>query len=292
MGPVRIAILVVAAIAAIGLALVVRQMAARKPAPIPVAVATAPPQSTVQVLTARRDLPVGTRLASGDVAWTPWPATALNAAYITDGAAPARAPIGAARIGETAASTARIVFAGGGSAMQAAMGAIVREPILANEPIVERKIVRGGQGGYMSVVLQPGMRAMSIPVNVETGAGGFILPGDRVDVLMSRKLDAAAGGGSGQTAVADVVMRNLRVLAVDQQVDLPKNGKSILGATITLEVPAGNAPDLLKAKAQGDLALSLRSYADMGGPSGASDGMRAQAVRMVRAGHSSEVLTQ
>ena len=291
MGPVRIAILVVAAIAAIGLALVVRQMAARKPAPVAVAAAL-PPQSTVQVLTARRDLPVGTRLASGDVAWTPWPTNALNAAYITDGAAPARAPEGAARIGETAASTAKIVFAGGGSAMQAALGAIVREPILVNEPIVERKIVRGGQGGYMSVVLQPGMRAMSIPVNVETGAGGFILPGDRVDVLMSRKLDAAASGGSGQTAVANVAMRNLKVLAVDQQVDLPKNGKSILGATVTLEVPSGNAEDLLKAKAQGDLVLALRSYADMGGPSGASDGSRTQAVRMIRAGHSSEAMTQ
>ena len=87
-------------------------------------------------------------------------------------------------------------------------------------------------------------------------------------------------------------MRNLRVLAIDQQVDLPKNGKSILGATVTLEVPAGNAEDLLRAKAQGDLALALRSYADMGGPSGASDGMRAQSVRIIRSSRSSEVMTR
>jgi len=298
MGSVRIIVLIVAAVAAIGLALVVRKMASTRHAPPPVAAAQAPSAPQVHVLTAAHDLAVGTRIAQGDLSWSPWPAERLNPAYITDGSAPAAAPTStAAKLGEKAAGAAKIVFAGGGSAMQSVVGAIVREPILSGEPIVARKIVRGGQGGFMAVSLQPGMRAMSIPVNVETGAGGFILPGDRVDVLLTRKVDQSNGSGqNGQSVLAETVLQNLRVLAIDQQLAPAKDAKTIVGTTATLEVPARDAELLVKAKAAGDLALALRSYADMGGPSGRpageGSGAGAQAVNIIRAGRPSQVMAR
>ncbi len=296
MGSVRIIILAVAAVAAIVLALVVRKMAAgRHPAAQAVAAAQAPAVATVQVLTAAHDLPVGIRIAQTDLAWTAWPADKVNPAYITDGAAPAPTATGAAaKLGQSAASAAKIVFAGSNAASRQAVGAIVREPILSGEPILARKIVRGGQGGYMAVSLQPGMRAVSIPMNVETGAGGFILPGDRVDVLETRKVDNpnAAGGPNAQTVVAETVLKNLRVLAIDQQLAPPKDAKAIVGTTVTLEVPAEDVEMLARAKASGDLSLSLRSYADMAGPSGRGSASAAgapQTVTVIRAGRSTQV---
>ncbi len=172
----------------------------------------------------------------------------------------------------TAARAAQAVFSGGDQAMQSVTGAIVREPILQGEPVIRGKIVKGGEGGYMSVVLQPGMRAMAIPVTVETGAGGFILPGDRVDVISSHKLDQAAGappggGNADGGTVAQVILANLRVLAIDQQTEPAKNAKSIVGSTATLEVPAESVDILARAKSLGDMSLVLRSYADLGAPS-------------------------
>ncbi len=198
MGAVRIIVLAVAAVAAIALAFVVHKMTSGHPAaPAPV-VAAAPDKPSVQVLVAKRDLPTGTRLAPADLAWQTWPADSLNPAFITDGSAPIAPPKTVAGKAEQVAKSATSALSGGG-AMQNLTGAIVREPILANEPVVERKIVRGGEGGYMSVVLQPGMRAMAVEVNATSGAGGFILPGDRVDVLMSRKLEGrSSDSGAGR----------------------------------------------------------------------------------------------
>jgi pilus assembly protein CpaB len=179
--------------------------------------------------------------------------------------------------------------------VQAVVGAIVREPLLAGEPVVERKIVKGGQGGYMSVVLQPGMRAVAVPVNVESGAGGFILPGDRVDVLMSRKLEGSSAGpvsfgGATSTVAAETVLQNVRVLAIDQKVQPEKEAKTIVGAAATLEVPAQDAELLVKAKAAGELVLALRSYADLGARVGQAtqEATASQMVRIVRAGRVNE----
>ena len=293
MGTVRIIVLVVAAMAAIGLALVVRNMAARRPPPPVVAVA-APAKPSVQVLVARRDLAVGARLTSADFGWQAWPADSLNPAFITNGVPPVsdQATV-SARIGHAAAAAESDVL-GGPNAVQTLTGAVVREPILTGEPLMERKLVRGGAGGYMSVVLQPGMRAVAAPVTVETGAGGFILPGDRVDVVTSRKTDVPGAPAGTPAAIAETILHNLKVLAIDQQVRTDKSAKSIVGAVATLEVPASDVELLLRSKAQGELILVLRSYADVGGPAGALEaGLgHGSAVRVIRAGHVSEVLTR
>lgn len=261
MGSNRVIILVVAAAAAIVLMLIVRSLAGHHPPPAQV-VAAAPAQPMTNVLVAHRDLPTGARIGAGDVVWQPWPANALNPAFITDGHSAQAAPVDAmgamARKAETAVASA--------GPMEAVYGAIVRVPILVNEPIVQTKLVRSGQGGFMAVVLQPGMRAVSLPITVSTAAGGFILPGDRVDVLQARQAGDGPNAGHGYTA--QTLLQNVEVLAIDQTSEPPKGAQSMVGAVATLEVPAGDTEVIAKAKAQGEVVLALRSYADAGGRSG------------------------
>jgi len=284
MGPARIALLAVAAIAAIGLAFIVRGMVTPKR---PEAVAAAPPpQPVVQVLVAKRELPIGTRLTPADLGWQPWPANALNAAFVTDGAAPALPAKMPDKAVQKAARAANDLVMPQGP-IQAFEGAIVKEALAAGEPVVARKVVRAGQSGFMAVVLQPGMRAMAIPINAETAAGGFILPGDRVDVLQSRQ----DSSGGAKTMLTEVLMRNVRVLAIDQNIEPAKDSRTIVGGVATIEVPAADVEVIARGKAQGEMQLALRSYADIGGPPGRGVASRAsaQGVRVFRAGQVSEV---
>lgn len=291
MSAVRLFILVIAAIAAIALAFVVRGAFAPKKAETAAAgsVASAAPTTTptVKVLVAQRDLPVGTRLTAADMTWQDWPAANLNAAYITDGAAPQVQQAGAAGAAKKAAEAAGNLF--GGAAVQSIVGAVVREPLLQGEPIIARKIVRAGEGNFLSVVLTPGMRAMAVPVSVDTAAGGFIMPGDRVDVLLSRDDD-------NKGLITQTVLRNLRVLAIDQSAEVAKDAKTIVGAVATLEVAAGDAELLADAQAEskkgGSLVLALRAYTDAGAPAGSGGSGPSgpgRTIRVYRAGQSSEV---
>lgn len=291
MSAVRLFILVIAAIAAIALAFVVRgAFAPKKPETAPAsAAATAAPVSTptVKVLVAQHDLPVGTRLTAADMTWQDWPAPNINAAFITDGAAPQVQPTGAAAAAKKAADAAGNLF--GGAAAESMVGSVVREPLLQGEPIIARKIVKAGEGNFMSVVLSPGMRAMAVPVSVDSAAGGFIMPGDRIDVLLSRD-----NGDKGMTT--QTVLRNLRVLAIDQASDPAKDSKTIVGAVATLEVAAGDTELLAAAQADakkgGSLVLALRAYTDATAPAGSGGSGPSgpgRVVRVYRAGQSSEV---
>ncbi|HEY9234587.1 MULTISPECIES: Flp pilus assembly protein CpaB [Phenylobacterium] len=277
MSPARIAILVVAAVAALGLAFIVKGMVTPKRQ----VVAAAPEKAVVQVLVAQRDLPVGTRLAPSDLGWQPWPADALNANLITDGAAPALPAKMPDKAVQKAVRVANDMVAPG-NAIQVFEGAIVKEAFAKGEPMVARKVVRAGQSGFMAVVLTPGMRAMSVPINAENAAGGFILPGDRVDVLQSRKSSGERG------PVTEVLMRNVRVLAIDQKVDPEKDAKTIVGGVATLEIPASDIEVIARGKAQGDLQLALRSYADIGGGPGRGVTERVSGVRVFRGGQAAE----
>ena len=296
MGRTRILIvLAIAVIGAIGLALIVGAMTKHKP-PAVVVNSSGPAQPMARVLVAKHDLTIGTRLGSNDLAWQDWPASAVNPSFITDGQGARVAPAGTtAAIADQAAQTARAaatVVTGGGGPMEQLYGAIVRQPILANEPVTNAKLVRGGEGGFMAVVLQPGMRAIAVSVTPALAAGGFILPGDRVDVVQSRPLDAATNGGHpGFMAVT--LLRNIRVLAIDQNSQPPKGGQqSQLGSTATLEVAAADTEVIARAKAQGDVILALRSYSDAGGPSGrgTDDGGSTGQVHIFRTGQAPEVM--
>jgi len=234
--------------------------------------AAAPSRPTVQVLVAKRDLAVGDRIDTPDVAWQAWPADASNPAYIVDGAptvAPSQNLTGAAT---RMADAAKAAVSGPSAALTSVVGTLVRMPILAGEPVLKSKLVRAGAAGVMAVTLDPGMRAMAVPLSAESAVGGFILPGDHVDIVMSRQLDAGAGlaaaGGAGgsKQIVARVVLNNVRVLAIDQNNAGPDKGIAQVGATATVEVSPEQAEQLVVAKGVGQLTLVLRSYADAAGP--------------------------
>lgn len=300
MKPARIAVICIAAVSAIGLAFVVRAMGS--PSGEPTAVATAAPAPSrpmAKILVAARDLAPGQRLVEDDLEWKDWPVDQVNPAFITDGSVPVPA---AAAEGEAAATTgataesavARVTRAANdlttGGAKADYFGSVVREPILAGEPIVARKIVRAGDSGYMAAYLEPGMRAMAIGVSVESAAGGFILPGDRVDVIVTVEQQAGNADDAGRAKFASrIVMQNVKVLAIDQSTRAGDDQQAVVGATATLEVAPQDAEVVALAKAAGTLSLVLRSYADTSGPSGrvalpprASE--RSTAIRVFRGG--------
>lgn len=272
MKPARIVVICVAAVAAIGLALVVRAMGSRDGEPAATASAAVEAPAMAKVLVAARDLQPGRRLESGDMQWKDWPVNGLNPAYVTDGSTPlpdSPAPEEDSTVEGAVEGAARVVRRVAGTGAQADyVGAVVRESFVAGEPIVARKIVRSGDSGFLAAYLEPGMRAMAIRVSVETAAGGFILPGDRVDVIMTRELrNNGSAPDTGRGHATTTVMQNVKVLAIDQTTQAGDD-QAVVGATATLEVSPGDAEILSLARAEGDLSLVLRSYADAGGPSG------------------------
>ncbi len=308
MKPARIIVIAVAAVSAIGLALVVRAMGSGDGEAVNAAAAAPAEAPMSQVLVASRDLEIGDRIEQSDMQWRAFPAEAVNAAWIVEGAASVPTPARGGEDGEEEAgeedrasgsggATAEVQRAAerltGGGVREQVVGAVVRERILAGEPIVASKLVRAGQSGFLAVVLTPGMRAMSLPVSQETGAGGFILPGDRVDVIMSRRAEESIDGREGY--VTATVLRNIRVLAIGETTEAG-DSQNVSGSNATLEVGPREAEVLAFAQAQGDLYLVLRSYADAQEASGAaiSPTTRAesggpQTVRVFRNGEVTEV---
>ncbi|MGU3456121.1 Flp pilus assembly protein CpaB [Brevundimonas sp. M1A4_2e] len=314
MKPAKIAVICIAALAAVGLALVVRAMGSSgaEPATASAAVKARP---MAKVLVAARDLEPGRRLADADLSWKDWPTEELNPLFITDGSTPPPAKSEGAAAenaavdakGEPSREQARdqaveralkaAAELNGPGAKSDYIGAVVREPILAGEPIVARKIVRAGDSGYMAAYLEPGTRAMAIRVNVETAAGGFILPGDRVDVLMTREIKNN-DSGAGPRFTTATIMRNMKVLAIDQTTRAAEDEKAVVGATATLAVSERDAELLALARSEGDLSLVLRSYADTAGPSGHVPGAvrrggerTGAVVKVYRGGDAQEVPT-
>lgn len=265
MGPARIVILLVALIAAIGLAVVVRNMMSSREAPAPAAIAAPAPIPMARVLVAQTDLPIGTRLSPEHMGWQPFPVEGLNPNFITDGSAPA---VPAQTLAEKASEGVQAVMQNmsGSAALDSLVGAIVREPVLAGEPIQARKLVRGGEGGYLAVVLNSGKRALGVPVTAESGAGGLILPGDRVDVIQSYETPGV--DGQPPVRVTRPVVLNVRVLAIDQKTQPDAEANAMVGAVATLEVAPDAADALVEAIARGPMQLALRSYADTNAPSG------------------------
>jgi len=298
MKPARIIVICVAAVAAIGLALVVRAMGS--PSKEPTAVATAAPvdaRPMARVLVAAKDLQPGKRLEESDLDWKEWPLDQVNPAFITDGSTPIPAAEQSKPEGAVAAVTRAATDLATGGAKADYVGSVVREPILAGEPLLMRKIVRAGDSGYMAAYLEPGMRAMAIRVTVETAAGGFILPGDRVDVVLTRETtlgNIGASEGDRSKFTSSTVMQNIKVLAIDQSTRAGDDEQTVIGATATLEVGPRDAEALALAKSEGELSLILRSYADTGGPSGrVSAGPRqSAAVRVYRGGAPEVVVVQ
>lgn len=135
-------------------------------------------------------------------------------------------------------------------------GAVARRAIAKGEPIVKNSLVRSNEGGFMSAVLDPGKRAVSIAVDPTSGNAGFIFPGDHVDLILTHSV----GRGESTTRASETFIEDARVLAVDQSLDNPEN-KAVLAKTVTLEVTPKQAEEINLAKDLGKISLSLRSLA-------------------------------
>ena len=222
----------VALLLAGGTALLVRSWLAQRPA-VAAKAPPRPPAPQSSILVARTALGRGQILKPGDLAWRPWPDTALADDFIVSGAKPQKS------------------FAGW----------VVREPFVAGEPIVKAKIVAPGARGFLAAVLHPGMRAVSVAVNPTSDVAGFVFPGDRVDLLIDLSVPAEKGDRSGYAhKAAETVLRDIRVIAIDQQLD-SKEGKAVVARTATLEVTPKQSEIVALADDMGKLSLSLRSLA-------------------------------
>ena len=202
---------------------------------------------TVQVLVAGRAIRLGDSVRSGDLKWQAWPKQAAVSGYTTKSSSP--------------------------DAVSKFSGAIARAPFLEGEPIKEQKLIKASEGGVLAAILPSGMRAISTPIREETAAGGFILPNDRVDVIISRRLRTARK----EEFVSETILRNVRVLAIGQAIEI-KDGKKVAnGKTATLELSPRQTETLSLAQSMGDISLALRSLADArpGGVSGPQSGENA-----------------
>ncbi|HUC50792.1 MAG TPA: Flp pilus assembly protein CpaB [Xanthobacteraceae bacterium] len=191
---------------------------------------------TVDVLVAKSDLTRGQVIDAADVGWQTWPAAAANSSFIKKSDQP--------------------------KALEQFVGAIVRVGMVAGDPIREPYVVMAKGSGFMAAVLPPGMRASAIDISPETGAGGFILPDDRVDVVLTRRDKEAERQTGVEKFTSDTILRNIRVLAIDQTID-DKNGvKTVLGKTATLELTEPQAEVLNLSHQLGTISLTLRSIRD------------------------------
>lgn len=142
------------------------------------------------------------------------------------------------------------------------LGAVVIEVVPAGEPLRRSSLLLPGQEGFLAAVLQPGMRAVSVPVNAVSGNAGHIFPGDRVDLLLTQSLRGSDFGEEPtQQWATETILQDVRVIAVDQDVrnDLTQRGASQVARTITLEVTPRDAQAVALASGLGQLSLSLRS---------------------------------
>jgi pilus assembly protein CpaB len=145
--------------------------------------------------------------------------------------------------------------AGAFSSQQQIVGKVNRVKILANEPILESRLA--GEGAGLTVRLEAGKRAIALPVNEIVGVSGFIVPDDRVDVILT----TTPLGATGDTKISKIVMQNKRVLSVAQSTE-QKDGKPQLARSITLEVTPEEAEKLSLASSEGQIALALRGLGD------------------------------
>jgi pilus assembly protein CpaB len=196
---------------------------------------------TVPVLVAAKDIQVGERLGAGSLIWKDWPADNVLDVMITQEEKPDA---------DTFFAETRALI-----------------PMYEGETINEKKIVDPKTGGFMSAVLPKGMRAVSVGITVQSSAGGFILPNDRVDVILTRKTPNATGGSASKS---EIVMENVRVLAINQIFRKATEGEDVAlkeGQTATIELTPEQVEIIARLESEGELSLALRSIAETDGRS-------------------------
>ncbi|WP_299309208.1 Flp pilus assembly protein CpaB [uncultured Croceicoccus sp.] len=226
----KLILLAVALVVAVGTALMARSLFAGSTAP---QVQAAQVPEGPRVLVAQRALPVGTIITADALQFKQWPSEMVQDAYYIDGEAD----------------------------LEKLLGTVVRYPVTAGQPVTHGALVMPGDRGFLAAALGPGMRAVTVPVSVKTGVGGFVFPGDRIDLVLTQQVT----GDGPPLKVAETILRNLRVLATDQSTTTRTvEGKTVVQGfrTVTLEVTPRIAEQIAVAQTIGELSLSLRSLAD------------------------------
>ena len=225
-----------------------------------------PQTDTTDVLVARGDIPLGQTVTPDDLQWQPWPSAAASSSFI--------------RRSDRAEAMSQIV------------GSIARSPFLAGEPIRETKLVKGNGSGFMAAILPSGMRAISTEISPETGAGGFILPNDKVDVILTKRERVASRGSAVEVINSETILSNVRVLAIDQTVEEKNGQRVVVGKTATLELKPEQVETLARARQAGTLSLALRSLVDANQPPQDDDGIKRDSVNIIRFGIPTTATTQ
>jgi pilus assembly protein CpaB len=221
------------ALGAAGLAYYIASSFMAPPAPVTVEKRV----DSTDVLVASGDIAVGQIVNEGNFRWIAWPNEGTSPAYVTKGNS---AP----------------------DVMHTFSGSVARAPILAGEPITTAKLIKPGQGGVLAAVLPQGMRAISTKISAPTAAGSLILPNDHVDVILIRRVRGRDGRDDN---VVDTLFRNVRVIAIGQQLETKDGNKSAdaSASTATLELTPRQTEMMALANTLGDITLTLRSVADI-----------------------------
>lgn len=206
------------------------QQVARVEAPPTVA-----PAPKVRMLVAARPLSIGTLLKDDD----------MREMEVTADAVPEGA------------------FVGGAESLAELRGALLRRFIDPNQPVIRTDVLRPRDRGFLAAVLRPGTRAISVGVDVVTGASGLIWPGDEVDLILTQNLQQQGAGESpGRRVVGETILSAVRVIAVDQQIShsgTDAAANRVVARTVTLEVNPEQAERLAVAMQLGRISLVVRS---------------------------------
>lgn len=234
MEPKKLILLAGALVIAVATALLARSMFVGAPAPQAGAAAMPDQSQLPKVLVATAQLPVGTIIGAEHMRYQPWPKELVEDAYFIEGKAD----------------------------QNRLLGSVVRTAVSAGQPVTQGALIQPGDRGFLAAALAPGMRAVTVPVSVQTSVAGFIFPGDRVDVMLTQSV---AGGGDGAPLkVSETILSNLRVLATDQRTNpLGEDGKPVVQtySNVTLEVTPRMAEKIAVAQTLGSISLSLRAMA-------------------------------
>ena len=265
MNTARIVVLAIA-VGAGGIAAYLASGSDDKPPPTAAPVAQLP---TVDVLIAKSDIGLGQTVKPEDMQWQSWPSATASNTFIRRNDRP--------------------------DATNQLAGSIARAPFVAGEPIREQKLVKADGSGFMAAILPAGMRAVSTEISPETGAGGFILPNDRVDVLLTRRMKNPDHPDQPDISISELILTNIRVLAIDQAPKEKDGQTTVVGKTVTLELQPDQAATLLASRSAGSLSLALRSIADVNVAENRLDEtsrMRGASIAVVRYGIASTMTTQ
>jgi pilus assembly protein CpaB len=211
--------------------------------PAPVIVQAGPKLDTDEVLIASEDIPMGTVVNETEVSWQAWPKAAVSEQMIAKSAGP--------------------------NEIDQVKGSMTRLSFLRGEPIRRDKLVKNGQGGFMSAILPTGMRAVAIKIDGggDSSAGGFILPNDRVDVVRVYRDDEATKARGVEVLATQTILTDVQVLAIGQIIQDDNGKKVAVGSNATLELTPQQAELIVLAQHAGgsNLHLLLRSLVDSGG---------------------------